>query len=113
MSNNFRKLISKLRSEIKTRAAANNPGKYIPDFNKSHANNRAAMAKAITASRSLNKALTPTRAEIKLKNQKKMRQVRKSIKEAILTKGLSGIEIIKLENPANNLQAKLYQRDLI
>lgn len=110
---NFGRLINRIQGEIQNRAYENSMVNHIQRSNKSHANCRATIAKSIAASRSLSKALTPTKAEIKLKNQKKMQELRLSIKEGILTKSMSSLDAIKLENAANNLQAKLYQRGLI
>lgn len=110
---NFSRLVSQIKIEIRQRDIQNSPAFYLSQYDGTHSRNRATMAKAISASRSLSKRLTPTKAEIKMKNQKKMRQVRQSIKDAILTKSLSCLEVIKLENSANKLQAQLYQRGLI
>ncbi len=110
---NFSQLINRIREESIQRAIDNSPAVIAYRFKKSHATHRSFMAKAIKASHSLSKSLTPTKAEIKLKNQKKMHELRLSIKEGILTKSMSSLEAIKLENAANNLQSKLFQRGLI
>jgi len=110
---NFSRLISRIREESIQRAIDNSPAVIASRFKKSHATHRSFMAKAINDSHSLSKSLTPTKAEIRLKNQKQMQNVRQKLKAAILSKSINSIQAIKLENSANALQAKLYQKDLI
>jgi len=110
---NFRKLIHHLRREKMRLEKANSLPNIIQLSNINHTNCRATIAKAIAASRSLNKALSPTKAEIKKANQTRMKQFRLNLKDAVLNKAIPSIDIVKLEIQANKLSTALAAKGLI
>jgi len=110
---NFSTLIEEINTQIIERNEERNISKSLANFNE-HQKDRKALYKRFTkASHKLQRELTPSKAELKKANQEKMGQFRQSLKDAIMSKAITGLEAIKLENIANRTSAKLAQRGLI
>lgn len=107
---NFERLIDKIAQE---RISQRSVLSELIQMRKSTTANKMHLESLIKSMQQVKRNLTPTKAELKMENRLKMDRYKAKLKQAVLSKSLTTIEVAKLESAAHRISNRLAVRGLI
>lgn len=110
MKSNFERLVNRINVERRNRS---NVVPELMQMHKSTAANKMHCENLIKSMQQMNRDLTPTKAELKAENRAKMDCYKAKLKQAVMSKALTTIEVAKLESAAHRISTQLATRGLI